>query len=114
MMVIEQVREGMHVVGADGKKIGKVEDLKMGDPDAVTADGQTDPEAGGLVFSIIDDFAQTSGLPRHIAERLLRVGYVKVNRSGLFAGHEYFAADDLDRVEDDTVWVKEGARPEAH
>ena len=37
MAVIEQVREGMHVVAADGKKIGKVEALKMGDPEAVTA-----------------------------------------------------------------------------
>ena len=106
MMVIEQVREGMHVVGPDGKKIGKVEDLKMGDPDAVTADGQTAPATGGLVYSVIDELAETSGLPRHTAERLLRLGYVKIDRSGLFAGHEYFASDELDRVEDDMLWVK--------
>jgi hypothetical protein len=110
MMVIEEVREGMHVVGADGKKIGKVEDLKMGDPDAVTADGQTAPETGGLVFNMIDDFAKSSRLPRHVAERLLRVGYVKIDRSGLFAGHEYFASDELDKVEGDTLWLKEGLR----
>ncbi|MDQ0819575.1 hypothetical protein QFZ69_000454 [Arthrobacter sp. V1I7] len=71
MAVIEQVYEGMHVVGPDGKKVGKVEDLKMGDPEAVTSDGQTDPETGGLVGSVIDDFARTSRLPRHTAERLL-------------------------------------------
>lgn len=33
MEVIEQVREGMHVVASDGKKVGKVKDLKMGDPE---------------------------------------------------------------------------------
>ena len=110
MTVIEQVREGMHVVGRDGKKIGKVDDLKMGDPEAVTADGQTDAKTGGLVGALVDDFAATSRLPRHTAERLLRVGYVKIHKSGLFAGDEYVASDELDRVEDDTLWLNVGQR----
>ncbi len=108
MAVIEQVREGMHVVAPDGKKIGKVEDLKMGDPEAVTSDGQTNPETGGLVGTVINEFAETSKLPRHTAERLLRIGYVKVHRSGLFTGNAYLASDELDRVEGDTLWLKEG------
>jgi hypothetical protein len=108
MAVIEQVREGMHVVASDGKKVGKVEDLKMGDPEAVTAEGQTDPETGGLVNTGIAAFAADSKLPHHTAERLLRIGYVKVDRSGLFTGHAYVASDELDRVEDDTLWLKEG------
>ena len=108
MAVIDQVREGMHVVASDGKKIGKVDDLKMGDPEAVTSDGQTDPETGGLVNTAVDGFAATSRLPHHTAERLLRIGYVKVDRSGLLAGHVYFASDELDRVEGDTLWLKEG------
>ena len=108
MAVIEHVREGMHVVAPDGKKLGKVEALKMGDPEAVTSDGQTDPETGGLVSTVIDNFAATSKLPHHTAERLLRIGYVKVDRSGLFSGHAYVASDDLDRVEGDTLWLKEG------
>jgi sporulation protein YlmC with PRC-barrel domain len=110
MAVIEQVHEGMHVVAPDGKKIGKVEDLKMGDPEAVTSDGQTDPATGGLVGSVIDEFAKASRLPRHTAERLLRIGYVKIDRSGLFTGHAYLASDELDRVEGDTLWLKEGLR----
>lgn len=108
MEVIEQVREGMHVVASDGKKVGKVEDLKLGDPEAVTAEGQTDPETGGLVNTGIAAFAGTSKLPHHTAERLLRIGYVKVDKPGLLTGHAYFAADELDRVEDDTLWLKEG------
>ncbi|MFJ6077050.1 hypothetical protein ACIQC0_01945 [Pseudarthrobacter sp. NPDC092419] len=108
MAVIEQVREGMHVVASDGSKVGKVEDLKMGDPEAVTAEGQTDPETGGLVNTGIASFAADSKLPHHTAERLLRIGYVKVDRAGLFAGHAYVASDELDRVEGDTLWLKEG------
>jgi hypothetical protein len=110
MTVIEQVREGMHVVGPDGKKIGKVEDLKMGDPEAVTAEGQTDPDTGGLVSTVVDRFAETSKVPRHEAERLLRLGYVKIDKSGLFGGHEFVASDELDRVEGDTLWLKVGQR----
>jgi hypothetical protein len=110
MSVIEQVREGMHVVGPGGEKIGKVKDLKMGDPESVTADGQTDPETGGLSGTLIEDFAAANKLPHHIAERLLRVGYVKVDRPGLFAGHEYVASDDLDRVEEGTLWLKASHR----
>jgi sporulation protein YlmC with PRC-barrel domain len=112
MAVIEQVREGMHVVAPDGKKVGKVEDLKMGDPEAVTADGQVDPATGGLVGTVIEDFARTSRLPRHTAERLLRIGYVKIDKAGLFAGHAYLASDELDRVEGDTLWLKEALPPE--
>lgn len=108
MAVIEQVREGMHVVASDGKKIGKVEALKMGDTEAVTADGQTDPDTGGLFSTVIEAFAAASKLPHHTVERLLRLGYVKVDRSGFLAGHAYFASDEMDRVEGDTLWLKEG------
>ncbi|QHK20666.1 hypothetical protein GU243_14050 [Pseudarthrobacter psychrotolerans] len=59
MAVIEQVGEGRHVVASDG---------------------ETDPETGGLVNTVIVGFAATSKLPRHTAERLLRIGYVKVDR----------------------------------
>ena len=107
MAVIEQVREAMHVVAPDGKKIGKVEALKMGDPEAVTSDGQTDPETRGMIGAVINDFAETSGMASHTAERLLRIGYVKIDRSGLFTGHAYLASDELDRVEGDTLWLKE-------
>lgn len=114
MTVIEQVREGMHVVASDGKKVGKVDDLKMGDPEAITAEGQTDPETGGLINTGIAAFAAESRLPHHTAERLLRIGYVKVDKPGLLTGHAYFAADELDRVEDDTLWLKAGSSADRH
>jgi hypothetical protein len=108
MTLIEQVREGMNVVASDGKKVGKVGALKMGEPGAVSAEGQTEAETGGLVNTGIQAFAATSNLPQHIAERLLLLGYVKVDKTGLLAGHAYFASDELDRVEGDTLWLKEG------
>jgi hypothetical protein len=58
--------------------------------------------------TVIDEFAESSKLHHHTAERLLRIGYVKVHRSGLFTGNAYLASDELDRVEGDTLWLKEG------
>lgn len=100
------VREGMRVVESDGSKFGTVEDLKIGDPDAVMADGQVDPETGGIADGEIRSFEEMSGLSHHEAERLQRIGYVKVKRGGILGRHAYLGADELDRVEDDVLWVK--------
>ena len=108
MDVMRQVRDGMHVVGSDGKKVGKVEDFKEGDPDAVTADGEMNPETDGVTDGPIDAFASEANLHSHEAERLLRIGYVKIDRKGFFAGHAYLGSDELDRVEGDTLWLKSG------
>jgi hypothetical protein len=86
---IEEVFEGMRVVDAHGDEVGKVEFVKMGDPEAITIQGQ-EPDL-------------LPPLPRPIAERLLRVGYVKVDRKGIFAGDAYVPATDIDRIEGDTV-----------
>lgn len=80
------VREGMRVLDAAGKAIGKVSFVKMGDPQAITAAGQA-----------VD--GDEPHVPRELAEHLLRIGYVKVDRKGLFSRDVYVAADQLDRVE---------------
>ena len=110
MDAMGQVRKRMHVVAPDGKRVGTVEDFKMGDPDAVTADGQTDPETDGMLADNIDAFVDETDLSRHSAERLLRIGYVKIDRKGFFAGHAYLGSDELDRVEGGTLWLKTGKR----
>ena len=84
---IEKVFEGMRVVDANGKEIGKVEFVKMGDPDAVTTKGE--------------DEALRPNVLQPFADRLLRIGYIKVDRRGLFARDVYAAATEIDRVEDD-------------
>jgi hypothetical protein len=86
---IEKVVEGMRVVDANGKEIGKVEHVKMGDPDAVTTRGQ--------------DEGARPNLQPPFADRLLRIGYLKVDRKGLFARDVYVAASEIDQVEDDPV-----------
>lgn len=106
MSAIEQVREGMDVVSADGEKVGTVESFKMGDPEATTAEGQTTGERRGPIADFMANaFGAGPDIPEERAERLLRLGYIRIDGKGLSAD-SYCASDQLDRVEGDTVYLK--------
>jgi hypothetical protein len=87
---ISQVVEGMRVFDATGKEVGTVEFVKLGDPEAITTLGEeTD-----------------NGEPRvagELRERLLRLGFIKVDRKGFLASDAYAAADEIDGVQDGAV-----------
>jgi heat induced stress protein YflT len=85
---IHLVREGMQVADAAGSKIGKVVLVKMGDPEAVTV--EHDPDAEPY-------------LPDELAERLLRTGFIKIDRKGLLKPDVYAGADEIDDVDRDLV-----------
>lgn len=101
---MQQVREGMHVVDANGKEIGKIEDFKMGDPAVVTATGARDITEADF----LDAFGKRDDLSQHLAKRLLRLGYVKIDRKGLFRHDQLVGADQLDRVDDGKLFLKAG------
>ncbi|MCU1432971.1 MAG: hypothetical protein JWP95_2076, partial [Actinotalea sp.] len=86
---IEEVYEGMTVVDANGEEVGKVEFVKLGDPQAISIQGE-DPD-------VMPD------VPRPFAARLLPTGYLKVDRKGLFARDAYVSATEVGGVEDNTV-----------
>ena len=87
---IEQVREGMRVVDADGKEIGKVKLVKLGDPDAITTQGQD-------VDGHEPDVAPS--LCRATAPSRLHQG----GPEGLFTRDVYADVTEIERVEDGTV-----------
>jgi hypothetical protein len=129
--LIGKIRNGMAVVDSSREKIGTVTMVKMSDPDAVTAEGQdsgsmdagTAPSVvpaaplGGVgagaspVAAPIGALAAgiTGGtepdLPAPLAERLLRTGFLKIDNKGLFKHDLYVAADQIDDVSDDTVFL---------
>lgn len=105
---LAQVREGMDVVDASGEKVGTVESIKMGDPEAATTQGQTGAESDSFLSSVSQAIGagEAPDVHRQRAEHLLRVGYVKIDHSGMFSGHGYAAADEVDRVENDRVYLK--------
>lgn len=105
MKAIEQVREGMKVVSAAGEAVGTVESFKMGDPEANTTEGQLVGQRRGPIAEFMANaFGGGPDVSEEQAERLLRLGYIRIDGPGLGAD-SYRAADQLDRVEGDTVYL---------
>jgi hypothetical protein len=100
---VAQVREGMRVVDSTGADVGTAEMVKLGDPEAVTPQGQTAGTSG-----LMDSMAQAFGggeprVPDELAARMLRVGFVKVDGPGLLDRDRYVPADQVASVVDGVV-----------
>lgn len=98
---IAAVRQGMSVVDVAGERIGTVELVKMGDPEAVTPQGQT---TGGQVSGMTG--ASRGAEPRvsaELASQLVRVGFVKVDGRGILHRDVYVAAVQVKDVVGDVV-----------
>ena len=105
---IELVREGMEVYDAAGDKIGKVEYLKMGDPQAVTTAGE-EHEAGGMIGRVAQTFfpGETEpDVPEPLRAQLVRYGFIKVDGPGLLDKDRYVRSDLIGNVSDEVVTLK--------
>lgn len=89
------MRIGMRVIDSTGREIGEVDDFKSGDPEAATDAGQSTQR-------------MTTGLPiiggapsihPQAATRLLRMGYVKIDRPGILSGSAYAETDRIARID---------------
>lgn len=101
---LQNVREGMTVFDSASAEVGTVVAVKMGDPDAVTAEGQTSPERHSVIDAIGDAFTGGSDLPDERRERLLRLGYIEVDPPGI-ARNRLIPADQVARVTSDGVYL---------
>jgi len=90
---ITEIVEGMRVFDAGGKAVGKVVFVKLGDPEAITTLGEETDEGEPLVAE-------------ELRERLLRLGFIKVDRKGLLQPAGYAGADEIDRVQDSAVHLR--------
>lgn len=108
MNALHHVRTGMRVVDASGEEVGTVDDLKMGDPGAVTAAGQTSGQGDPISEVAADLTGREPDVPPQQAERMLREGYLKVDGKGLFSTDFYARAEQVARVEGDTVHLGVG------
>src|SRR2546422_2953886 len=102
--VMERVQEGMRVIDANGDDIGYVEQLKMGDPEALTTAGNEPTVSAGYVPLSGD--AEEPEVPEPIRSDLLRVGYIKVDGPDLFDTDRYVRADAVERVEGNRVYLR--------
>jgi hypothetical protein len=102
---IARVHEDMRVVDATGEEIGKVAYVKMGDPEAVTTQGN-EPRVTGLTERFADVVAPGDGepdVPDPLRTNLLRTGFIKIKGHGLFAKDRYVAIQRVRDVVDDEV-----------
>ena len=105
---IEMVREGMTVVDSTGEKVGKVEGLKMGDPEAATEKGN-ELQDTGLMGKLAEAFVgdeREPDVPGPLRARLLRTGYIKVDGGFLIETDRYVPADRIASVDGDTVHLR--------
>lgn len=105
---IELVREGMTVVDSEGKKVGKVEGMKMGDPGTATEQGN-ELQDTGLLGDVAEAFAgdeREPDVPAPLRAKLLRSGYVKVDGGFFFGQDRYIMPEQIHHVEGETVYLR--------
>jgi hypothetical protein len=95
----------MHVVDAAGKDVGKVEDIRMGDPEAATTEGN-EPRRGDSAMDLVAEaFGREAepDVPEPLRSRLLRDGYLKLDSANLLEADRYVAAKYVRGVQEDRV-----------
>jgi hypothetical protein len=98
---ISVVMIGDAVVDSTGKEVGTVKFVKMGDPNAVTDEGQEDDSPGFLGLG--GDSYDMGNLPEQAREQLMRVGFIHIDVS--WADDRFAAAGQIARVENNTVYL---------
>ena len=106
-----RVREGMTVYDRAEKRVGTVKQVHFGDMDETARDTGVAPATAGRPperhGSILEDLAAAldtrDGLPASARDRLLRVGYVAIDATGIFSGDRFATADQVVSVGDDRV-----------
>ena len=126
--IIGMVRDKMKVVDANGEDLGKVEYIKLGDPQAATTAGQglgagTGTGAGvlgaaGSGTNAVSDGAATPllggdsylgdlepNVDEPLRSELLRSGFIKIDGKGWIDTDRYVPADQIASVANDTVML---------
>jgi hypothetical protein len=110
MNPLNRIQPGMHVVDAAGKEVGKVEDIRMGDPEAATTEGN-EPRHGDTPMDLVADalgHEAEPDVPEPMRSRLIRDGYLKLDGPNLLAADRYVPARYVRGVADDRVQLSVG------
>jgi len=131
---LTNVQVGYRVIDGNGDEIGEVTDLKSGDRDAITVDAASDSFGGGGAMPIAvpggtgtggsTGSGSGVGVPAVVAARgdgggepnvqepaysqLSRLGFIKIDAKGWFNSNLYASADQIVRVEGETVYLRGG------
>jgi len=112
MDIMTRIHRGIHVVDANGKNMGKIDDFQAGEPESVMSVGLLDSTRHHPVGHPFVESAAVlteADLSDEEAERLAHSGWVRIHKGPHLHPH-FLPADEIDRVEDDKVWLKPGVK----
>lgn len=109
--LLSQVREGMAVYDREEKRVGKVKEVHFGEGTALDREAGIAPVTPGQVperpHSILEGLGAALGarddLPVGARDHLMRVGYVAIDATGLFAGDHFATSEQIAGVDGDRV-----------
>ena len=111
---LEHVREGMAVIDESGVRLGTVERVRMGEPDAVTTGGAQEDDSVGVAVApanspggstafggampVMGAGGEEAEVPDPLRTRLRRVGFIEVDGSDLHGADRYIPGDRVCRA----------------
>ena len=100
---LEQLREGMKVLDADGKEVGTIGLIQFGDPSAEQL-AYEPPVIAGAAFAT-DVVRSEPNVPEPLRSKLLSLGYVRVDEKLRLRPdhHFYVLPQEIVAVDGDTV-----------
>jgi len=101
---LDAVQPGMHVVDAAGEDVGRIDMIRMGDPEAETTAGNNElrPRPLDLIASAMGKEAEPD-VPEPLRSRLVRGGYLKLDGANLLDTDRYVPMDKVRDVAEDRV-----------
>lgn len=104
---IALVREGMLVVDQAGRRLGEVAYVQMGDPEAITTQGNEERDTGflGDLARAVAGDEREPDVPEPLRAQLVRYGYIKIDGPGLADVDRYVRSDQIAAVRDTTVFL---------
>ncbi len=105
---LERVRDGLKVYDSRGKEVGKVDRVFMGRVSQRANEfgegAATAPQSKANLYGAdLARFFNFDSLPEAVRDRLLRLGFIRIDASGLFSGHRYIEPDQIANVSQDRV-----------
>lgn len=105
-----RVHEGMRVVDSHGDEIGKVQFVKMGDPEAVTDRGNEGraTELTGKIAQAVLPEEREPDVPEPLQTQMRRTGYIKIDGPDLRDTDRYASSRHVREVSGDEVRLNVG------
>ena len=105
---IELVHEGMRVVDQGGVDLGKIEYVSMGDPQAVTTQGNEPPGGGPIADFVANalDEQREPDVPEPYRSQLIREGFLKIDGPGRLDRDRYVRSTLVASVTGNIVTLK--------